>query len=172
LSHAVEGRSSLEPCEEKETRISQFSGSSILRDDGEKKQVPTSYLAFVESVRKFQVLCLAVLVVKAEGNGRSFGEFSDTDEVDLVVGLDLVVVGRVGEVEREHTLLLEVSLVDTSERTSDDSSSSEETGFESGVFTGRSFSVVLYIQRTVSLLRDNGRDGRNAERETKGKKGN
>lgn len=92
---------------------------------------------------KFQIFSLSIFVVKSESNGRTFSEFSDTDEVDLVVGLDAIVVSRVGEVERKHTLLLEVGLVDTSERTSDDSSSSEETGLESGVFTGRSLTVVL-----------------------------
>jgi len=93
---------------------------------------------------KLEILALTILVVKAESNGGSFGEFSNSDKVDLVIRLDLLVIGRVLEVEGEHTLLLEVGLVDTSEGSGDDSSSSEETGFESGVFSGRSLTVVLY----------------------------
>lgn len=47
------------------------------------------------------------------------GKGLDADEVDLVGGLDAVVVGGVLEVEGEHALLLEVGLVDTSERAGD-----------------------------------------------------
>ena len=39
------------------------------------------------------------------------GELVESDDGDLVVGLDLVVVGLVGEGERQHALLLQVCLV-------------------------------------------------------------
>jgi hypothetical protein len=50
----------------------------------------------------------ALLVVKAEGDGRALSELLNTDDVNLVLRLDLLVVGGVLEVEGEHTLLLEV----------------------------------------------------------------
>ena len=64
------------------------------------------------------------------------------EEVDLVVGLDLVVVLGVGEGEGKHTLLLQVGLVDTSEGAGDDGETTEVTGLESGVLTGRALTVV------------------------------
>lgn len=50
----------------------------------------------------------ALLVVEAEGDGGTLGEVLHADDVNLVLGLDLLVVGGVLEVKREHTLLLEV----------------------------------------------------------------
>jgi hypothetical protein len=52
-------------------------------------------------------------------------ELGDAGESDLVVGSDLVVVSGVSEGKWEHTLLLEVGLVDSSEGLDDDGSSSK-----------------------------------------------
>lgn len=52
-------------------------------------------------------------------------ELGDAGEGDLVVGSDLVVVSGVSEGKWEHTLLLEVGLVDSSEGLDDDGSSSK-----------------------------------------------
>lgn len=51
-----------------------------------------------------------VLGVDTQGDGLANLELS-AEEVDLVLGLDLVVVGGVGEGKRKHTLLLQVGLV-------------------------------------------------------------
>jgi hypothetical protein len=59
----------------------------------------------------------------------------------LVIGLNLVVVGGVGEGQGQHALLLEVGLVDTSERTGDDGETTEVAGLESSVLTGRTLTV-------------------------------
>jgi hypothetical protein len=64
------------------------------------------------------------------------------EKVNLVVGLDLLVVLGVGEGEGKHTLLLQVGLVDTSERAGDDGKTTKVTGLESGVLTGRALTVV------------------------------
>lgn len=64
------------------------------------------------------------------------------DDRKLVGTLDLVIVLRVGEPEREKTLLLAVGLVDTGERTGDDGAGTEETGLKSGVLARRTLSVV------------------------------
>lgn len=82
-----------------------------------------------------------VLGVDTEGHGLANLELS-AQEVDLVLGVDLVVVGRIGEGQRKHTLLLQVGLVDTSEGAGDDGETTEVTGLESGVLTGRALTVV------------------------------
>lgn len=51
-----------------------------------------------------------VLGVDTQSDGLANLELS-AEEVDLVLGLDLVVVGGVGEGKRKHTLLLQVGLV-------------------------------------------------------------
>lgn len=68
-----------------------------------------------------------------------------THDRELVRARDEVVVGRVLEPEREHALLLEVGLVDTSKRADEDSAATEETGLKSGVLTRRTLSVVLKL---------------------------
>jgi hypothetical protein len=84
---------------------------------------------------------LAVGGVDAEGHGLADGKLC-AEKVDLVVGLDLLVVLGVGEGEGKHTLLLKVGLVDTSERAGDDGETAKVTGLESGVLTGRALTVV------------------------------
>ena len=82
LGHGVEGRAVLEPLD----------------------------LALVEGVRKLDLEGLTVLGVDSHGHGLADGELS-AEKVDLVVGLELVVVGRLREGKRKHTLLLQVGLV-------------------------------------------------------------
>ena len=55
-------------------------------------------------------------------------EISESVESDRVVGLDLVVVGLVGEGEGKHTLLLQVGLVDAGERLGDNCGATQESG--------------------------------------------
>lgn len=83
----------------------------------------------------------AVGGVDAEGHGLANLELG-AEKVDLVVGLDLLVVGGVREGEGKHTLLLQVGLVDTSEGAGDDSETAKVAGLESGVLTGRALTVV------------------------------
>lgn len=64
------------------------------------------------------------------------------EETHLVVGLNLVVVGGVSEGKRKHTLLLQVGLVDTGERTGDDGKTTKVAGLESSVLTRRALTVV------------------------------
>ena len=79
--------------------------------------------------------------VNTEGHGLANLELS-AHEVDLVLGLDLLVIGGVGEGQGQHTLLLQVGLVDTSEGAGDDGQTTEVTGLKSGVLTGRTLTVV------------------------------
>lgn len=84
---------------------------------------------------------LAILGVDAQSDGLANLELG-AEQVNTVLGLDLLVVGGVGEGQRKHTLLLQVGLVDTGEGTGDDSETTEVTGLQSGVLTGGSLTVV------------------------------
>lgn len=99
-------------------------------------------LALVEGVGKRDLELLAAIGgVDSHGQRLSRGELSG-GQVDTVVRADLVVVGRVGEGEGKHTLLLQVGLVDTSERASDDGCAAQVPGLERSVLTGRTLAVV------------------------------
>jgi hypothetical protein len=114
LGHGVEGRAVVEPLD----------------------------LAGVEGVGEGDVVGGgAVGGVDAEGHGLADGKLG-AEKVDLVAGLDLLVVVRVGEGQGKHTLLLQVGLVDTSEGAGDDGKTTKVTGLESGVLTGRALTVV------------------------------
>jgi len=92
-------------------------------------------------VRKSNVESGAVLGVDDHGYGLADSKLGGED-IDLVIGLDLVVVGGVREGEGKHTLLLEVGLVDTSERAGDDGKTTEVAGLKSGMLARRSLAVV------------------------------
>lgn len=120
-------------------------------------------LGLVEGVGELDVEGLAaVLGVDAEGHWLADGELG-AHEVKHILGLDLVVVGWVGEGKRKHTLLLQVGLVlhlvlvhvfflggklgrvgtnNTSEGSGDDSQSTEMSWLQSGVFTRATLTVV------------------------------
>ena len=99
-------------------------------------------LALVESVGKRDLELLAAIGgVDRHGQRLARGELSG-GQVDTVVRADLVVVGRVGEGEGKHTLLLQVGLVDTGERASDDGRAAQVPGLERSVLTGRTLAVV------------------------------
>ncbi|KAI6748464.1 hypothetical protein HG530_015500 [Fusarium avenaceum] len=83
----------------------------------------------------------ALKVVDNEGQGLANFELG-AEDIDLVIGSDLVVVSRVGEGQGQHALLLQVGLVDTGERSSDDSKTTEVTRLKSGVLSGRTLAVV------------------------------
>lgn len=67
-------------------------------------------LGLVEGVAQLNIVGLAILGVDTEGHGLADSELS-AHQVNRVGGLDLVVVGGVGEGQRKHTLLLQVGLV-------------------------------------------------------------
>jgi len=121
-------------------------------------------LGLVEGVAEGDVEGLATGGgVDTEGDGLADSELG-AQKVDLVLGLDLVVVGGVGEGEGKHTLLLQVGLVDTSEGTGDDGQTAEVTGLQSGVLTGRTLTVVPVtndnpLDAAGLVVTGSGRDG-------------
>jgi len=82
LGHGVQGRAVLEPLN----------------------------LPLVECVRELNFKALAVLGVDNHGHGLANCELGDL-EVNLVIGIEFVVVGGVREGEGKHTLLLQVGFV-------------------------------------------------------------
>lgn len=78
-----------------------------------------------------------------EGQVLARSEALETQDVNLVIGADLVVIGRVGEGQGEHTLLLQVGLVDTSERADNDGETTKEAGFESSVLARGALTIVV-----------------------------
>jgi hypothetical protein len=82
LSHCVEGGSVLEPFD----------------------------LRLVEGLGQLHLEGLAVLGVYTHGQGFADGKLS-AQEVYLIEGSDFVVIGRVGECQGKHTLLLQVGFV-------------------------------------------------------------
>lgn len=100
------------------------------------------HLALVEGMRELDVKGLvAVGGLDHHGDGLADGELSALD-VDLVVGANLLVVGRVGESQGKHTLLLQVGLVDTSEGAGDDGKTAQVPRLKGSVLTGRALAVV------------------------------
>lgn len=131
LGHRVEGRTVLEPLD----------------------------LGLVEGMRQGNLERLAVLGVNDHGEGLANGKlgaekinlekrlvmgygFCCRVKTYLVIRANLVVVGGFGEGQRQHTLLLQVGLVNTSERSSDDGQTTKMTGLESSVLSGRTLTVV------------------------------
>jgi len=100
-------------------------------------------LTLVEGVCERDLGGGTICVSEFGGQVLSRGKALQSEDGNLVSGLNLVVVGGVGKSQGKHTLLLQVGLVDTGERFDDDSKATEETGLESGVFTGRTFTVVV-----------------------------
>jgi hypothetical protein len=97
-------------------------------------------------------------VLDDEGQVLARSEGIQADNVNLVVGLDLVVAGGFNEGESKHTLLLQVGLVDTSEGAGDDSETTKESGLEGGVLTRGTFTVVVVtdndpLDATVTVVR-------------------
>lgn len=67
-------------------------------------------LCLVECMRKLRVPCRPVLRVYSQRHGLPDLQLS-THKIQLVVRIDLVVVGRINKSQRKHTLFLEVGLV-------------------------------------------------------------
>jgi len=113
LGHSVKGRSILEPLD----------------------------LRLIVGVGQFNLEGLTILGVNAHSHGLTHSKLSG-EKVNLVEWADLVVVGWVGKCQGKHTLLLQVGLMNTSERSGDDSKATKMSGFKSGMLSGGSFTVI------------------------------
>lgn len=85
----------------------------------------------------------AVRVLGHESEVLTRREGLQTQNVDLVVRTNLVVVFGVDKGQGKHTLLLQVGLVDTGEGANNDSKATKESGLKSSVFTGRALTIVV-----------------------------
>ena len=66
-----------------------------------------------------------------------------TQNVNAIARLNLVVIRRVSKRQRQHALLLQIRLVDPGERADDDGQTAEVPWLERSVFTRGAFSVVV-----------------------------
>lgn len=82
-------------------------------------------------------------VLSDEGQVLAGSKRLETENVHLVVGLNLVIVLGIGERQGEHTLLLQVGLMDTSKGADNDRKTTEVTRFEGSVFTRGTFTIVV-----------------------------
>ena len=120
-------------------------------------------LSLVERVSEGDLLLGAICVLQDEGQVLAGRERLESEDVNLVAGLNLLVVVGVDKRQREHTLLLQVGLVDTGERAGDDGKAAEETGFEGCVLTRGTFTVVVVaddnpLDATVTVVRSGSRN--------------
>lgn len=99
-------------------------------------------LSLVERVVQLDLEGASVSFLDLGGEWLSGSEVLQSQNGNAVLGADSVVVLLVGEGEREDSLLLQVSLVYSSERFDNDSDTSEESRLESGVFTRGTFSEI------------------------------
>ena len=97
-----------------------------------------------------ELVYTSVLVGQLAGEGDTRREVRQSDDGNLVTWLDLLVVGWVCEDQGQHSLFLQVRLVDTSEAAHDDGFTSEVTGLERGVLPRASFSVVFVSDNNPS----------------------
>ena len=100
-------------------------------------------LLFVVAVLGFEAFLLAVGVGEFDGHVLARGEILQTENGDAILFLDLVVVGRVHEGQRQHALLLEVGLVDAGQALGEHHANAQIAGFHGGVFAARAFTVVV-----------------------------
>ena len=100
-------------------------------------------LVLVEGVVDGEGVFLAVGLGGIHGQGDTGGERLEPLDGELVCGLDDVVVGRVGEGQGEHALLLQVGLVDAGKGADDHCSAAEVAGLQGSVLTGGALAVVL-----------------------------
>lgn len=120
-------------------------------------------LTFVDRRSGKELLLGAVLVGKFDLDVLTGLKVLEVKDGNLVGTGNLVIVGRVLEPERKHTLLLQVGLVDTGKGSANDSSSTKESGLKSGMFSGRAFTIVLVTDNdprdiSVSVVRGNSGD--------------
>ena len=85
----------------------------------------------------------AVRVLGNQGEVDSRSELLKVFDVNSVLWSELIVVRRVDESQSKHALFLEVSLVNAGKAADDDGQTTEEAGFQSGMFTGGAFAVVV-----------------------------
>lgn len=85
-------------------------------------------------MRELNIKALSVLGVDLEGHWLANSDFR-AHKINLVLGLNLVVVFWVDEGQRQHSLLLQVGFVDTGKASGDDSKTAKMSGLKSSVLS-------------------------------------
>ena len=85
----------------------------------------------------------AIVVFHSTAEWHARGEGGQTVDRDLITRLNLVIISGVCEGQGQHSLLLQIRLVDPGKGSNDDGLPSEMSGLKGSVLTGTSLSVVL-----------------------------
>jgi hypothetical protein len=83
-----------------------------------------------------------ILVLSNECQVLARGKSVQAEDIELVSGLDKVVISWVSESEGKHALLFQVGLMDAGEGADNDCKTTQEAGLQSGVLTRRTLTVV------------------------------
>ena len=98
-------------------------------------------LTGIESMRQFTIPFLSIFGVYF--HDQRLADFKARDEqVDLVVGIDLVVVFWIGKSKRKHALFLQIGFVDTGEASSNYGDTAEVSRFEGSMLARRAFPII------------------------------
>jgi hypothetical protein len=138
ISYKAEGRL------EKKSLGELFSSSNVFPNlvQGRTGPYPIHLSGVVGMVGHYRV-GRTVGVRQLEGELLSWLELVEVNSADLIVLAEEVVVGWVSESKREHTLLLQVGLVDTGERLHQYGVNTEPAWLHGRVLAAGSFTVVL-----------------------------
>jgi hypothetical protein len=83
-----------------------------------------------------------VLVLDSKSQVLPWRKRFQTQNIDLVIRLNLVVIRRIDKGKRKHALLLQIGLVDTGERADNDGQSTKITWLERSMLTGGTLAIV------------------------------
>ncbi|KAH3664269.1 hypothetical protein OGAPHI_004621 [Ogataea philodendri] len=97
----------------------------------------------VVGVRQLGGPSLTVLRVDNHGHWLAWSKVLQSNKVNLVIWVDLVVGSSINEVQWQKTLLLQVGLVDSGKRLGDNGKSTKESWLQSSMLSGGSLTKVL-----------------------------
>lgn len=152
------------------TKNSLLAGGQLLHAIKGAAGLEPTDLLFVEGVVQLDLVDLAVGMLDLALQRLGGRKASQTQDGDLVGRLNLktyihtlklgpgqqrtqslvsylIVIGRIGEGQRQHALLLQVRLVDARKRLDNDRPAAQMTGLQSGVLSRRTLTVVLIADR-------------------------
>ncbi len=82
-------------------------------------------------------------MLQSQGQVLARREALQAQDIHLIGGLNFFVILSVSKGQRQHSLLLQVCLVNSGKRPHDDGEATKESGLKGGVFTRRAFTVVV-----------------------------
>lgn len=100
-------------------------------------------LATVERMSKLNFILRSIHMINNKSQVLARGKALQSKNVNLVSTLDFIIVFGIGECQSKHSLFLQVRFMDTSKAADNDSKTAEETGFESSMLAGGTFTIIV-----------------------------